>query len=760
MIDRWQHGDWVLPEEFLARHPPLAQHAEAVADLIYEELCLREEYRCQRPLQEFVDRFPEWREQLELLFDCQRLLGPVTRLQFPTAGKTFGDFRLLGELGAGPQSRVFLARQTSLADRAVVVKFTSCDVGEHLSLARLQHTHIVPLYSVHDHPDRGLRALCMPYFGGESLSRILEAIECQPRAKRTGGTILDFLDRLQSGRPITIKSDGPVRQALRNASYEDALCWIGACLAGGLQYAHERGLVHLDLKPSNVLLAADGLPMLLDFHLAREPVIPGQEPPCGLGGTEGYMSPEQTSALHAVQRGRAPTLPIDGRSDIYSLGVVLYESLTGTLPPSGSQRIQLCLRDVQVSPGLTGVVSKCLAANPADRYADMAGLAMDLWRHLRNLPLRGVRNRNFAERWRKWRRRRPYGMVLALTSFMILMSGLVLVAAVRSHFDECMNQVHTAVEAGEAQIAAGDWDRAIRTLQRGRSAARGLPMQDPLLHELDVRLQAAEQERASARRAACLRNLHQIADQVRFLYAVEDIPSDSLQSLEQSCVICWERRNEIVEGLEEDPRSRVQETAREDLLELAIFRAGLQMRLLPPRMVHNARSKAITILAAAEDFTGRSIVIDAERAFYPTAWSKDVTARPAAGYPRACAQTAWEHYALGRLLLKFDRLQEANAELARAVRLQPQRLWPNFYQGRCFYRLGRYIDAVAAYSVSIGAAPHAAGSFYNRALAFAALGQSERANRDYNEAVRLDPSLASFTPPWRNLSSSLFPLRR
>src|SRR5262249_44915983 len=152
---------------------------------------------------------------------CQRLLGPVTtRLQFPISGQTFGDFRLLEELGAGPQSRVFLARQASLADRPVVVKFTSCNIGEHLSLARLQHTHIVPLYSVHDHPDRGLRALCMPYFGGDSLSQVLEATESQARAKRTGGTILNFLDELQLGRPITIRAEGPLRQALRNASYE------------------------------------------------------------------------------------------------------------------------------------------------------------------------------------------------------------------------------------------------------------------------------------------------------------------------------------------------------------------------------------------------------------------------------------------------------------------------------------------------------------------------------------------------------------
>src|SRR5205807_3094797 len=137
---------------------------------------------------------------------------------------------------------------------------------------------------------------------------------------------------------------GAARAYLARASHVEAVCWIGACLADALQYAHEHGLVHMDVKPSNVLLAADGQPMLLDFHLAREPIRPAGPLGEWVGGTLAYMSPEQQTALDAVRAGREVPVAVDGRSDLYALGLLLYEALGGRLPlpPTGPPRLERC----------------------------------------------------------------------------------------------------------------------------------------------------------------------------------------------------------------------------------------------------------------------------------------------------------------------------------------------------------------------------------------------------------------------------------
>jgi serine/threonine protein kinase/tetratricopeptide (TPR) repeat protein len=744
MIQRWQRGDRPLPEDFLARHPQLWDHPEAAADLIYEEFCLRQEYGLELPVEQVLLRFPQWRPQLEVLFECQRLLGPRRALpQFPAPGDSLGDFQLLAELGRGAQGRAYLASQNSLGDRPVVLKLMPCEAREHLSLARLQHTHIVPLYSVQEHQAPRLRTLCMPYFGGATLAQLLEVLRPQPLWRRTGRDLVGALDRVQARAPLTSPDVGPTRQTLIRASYVEAVCWVGTCLADALQYAHERGLVHLDLKPSNVLLAADGQPMLLDFHLARAPIHPGGEAPHWLGGTAPYMSPEQHAALLAIQQGRKVAVAVDGRSDIYSLGLMLYEALGGSVPVPGRKWPSLRRCNPQVSVGLEDVIRKSLAGNPGDRYCSMSALAADLRRHLAHFPLSGVRNRSLTERYRKWRHRQPHGAALVGMMLAVLTAAGAVVTGAASHFVLRMDQASTALEEAQIQMDKGEWEEAITTLRRGLCLAQRLPFQGHLTEELERMLGTAEKAQTIALRAAAAGDLHRLTDRLRFLYGMAHFPPETLRELDAGCRDLWLNRRMIADWLSPSLGSDAQADVRNDLLDLAIYWADLKVARAPLSLKQEARREALVVLNEAETLLGPSAVVEQERKFHGAVRRESVRGDLARGPgQKPASHTAWEHYALGRSLLKSGDLQRADEEMERAVAIQPQGLWANFYQGLCAYRLGRYEEAAMAYSVCIGAAPRAACCFFNRALAFEALARDEQALRDYDQALRIDPRLA------------------
>jgi serine/threonine protein kinase len=698
MMRRWRQGERPLAEEFLHRHPELRDHPEAAADLVYEELCLRQEFGPEVADEEILRRFPEWRPQLEVLFDCQRVLGPRRAApRFPAAGEAFDDFLLLAELGGGSHGHVFLASQTSLGDRPVVVKLTTCDAGEHLALARLQHTNVVPLYSVRDHPELGIRALCMPYFGGATLDRLLEALRSVPPGRRTGHDLLDALDRSQAAAPLAAAERGPARQALAGGDYAPAVCRLGACLAEALQYAHERDVVHLDLKPANVLVAADGQPMLLDFHLARGPIFPDDEAPPWLGGTDGYMSPEQQSALRAVAQGRKVPLPVDGRSDVYSLGVVLYEALAGCRPAPDGAVLPLHRCNPRVGVGLSDVIRKCLAADARDRYPRAGDLAADLRRHLADLPLAGVRNRSPAERWRKWRRRRPHGVALAGMALAVLAAAVAVAAAGAGHFLQRIEQARASLDDGRAQAERGEWEGAVRTLRRGRSAARDVPFQGNLADDLGRRLALAERARSAADRSAAARELHRLADRVRLLCGTDDLPHDRLAGLEASCLALWANRDRLAALLAPAGEAATATTVREDLRDVAMFLADLRVRLAPPGGEAEARRAALAVLEEAEASFGPSRALDEERRLHGAPGRAGRAWQPRPG-------GAWEECALARSLLRSGQPAEAAARAERAARLQPGGLWPNYYRGLCAFRSGRFRVAARAYAACVGAA--------------------------------------------------------
>jgi serine/threonine protein kinase/tetratricopeptide (TPR) repeat protein len=738
MATAWRRGETPAAEEFLARHSELCEDDEAVLRLIYEEICLREDVGHPFTSTEVVNRFPSRRAEILDFLDCHRLLRPhSTSPAFPEVGDRLGDFHLLAELDRGALGRVFLATQPALADRPVVLKLTPCVGGEHLTLARLQHTYIVPLYWVQDFPERNLRVLCMPYLGGTTLARLLTLLHARPAGRRCGKDLVNLLDEAQASAPLPWPANGPARQFLTQASYVQAVCWIGACLADALHYAHERGLVHLDLKPANVLLAADGQPMLLDFHLAREPVRPGEAAPERLGGTPGYMSPEQQAALGAVRTGQPVAVAVDSRSDLYSLGLLLYEALGGAAPAGGPSPPRLSGCNPQVSVGLADVLHKCLSPDPHDRYADAATLAADLRRHRGNLPLRGVVNRSLTERWRKWRRRRPHALALLAMCFVVVFTVLLAGAGTVADMSRRFRAAKNALADGREQLGKHEYTQAVHTLTRGLAEARSLPASDALAGALERWL-------CVARRAESAQKLHEVADRLRFVYGMEGLSADEMRALEKTCRAVWDARGRLAARAETPLEHGLEQRIQTDLIDLVILWADLGARLAPAAGAPAARKKALRVLTEAEALFGTSIVLCRERQSHAEALGQTDTANAAARRASELVpRTAWEHYALGRYHFRTGDLILAVGEFERALELRPQELWPNYYRGLCAYRLGRYEDAARAFHACVALAPTCADCFYNRALAHEALGQAAPALRDYDRALQLAPHLAA-----------------
>ena len=707
MAARYAAGGSAFAEEFFERHPELSRSPEAAFELVAEELALRAEYGPPAAPGELAARFPQWRARVEALAECQRLFGPSAPP--PASGERLGEFDLVRELGSGAHGRVFLAAQPNLGGRRVVLKLGPAEGAEHISLARLQHTHVVPLYGAAEFPERGLRALVMPDFGGRTLESAQFHVQTLGRPA-TGRDLWEFVRAESAG----------AAPAFWGTLLERPAWWaagrIGACLADALRAAHDRGLLHLDIKPSNILIAGDGTPMLLDFHLAHPPLAAGESPAGRLGGTPGYMAPEHAWAVEAVRAGEGVPGNLDGRADVFSLG----RTLAGFLGAAGGRP----------SRGLIDILDKATAPDPAGRYATAAEFASDLRRHLADLPLRGVRNRSLGERLGKWRRRNP------LAAPAILLAGALAagLAGAALGSEDSARRARAYLEAGRAEFRAG---RVIDAASEFRAAEAAL-VAEPLRGTLRAEVAAA---RRGAEARAAAQELRAMADRVRLL-TLGEIAPDQARALAAECQAVVARRGEIAERLaasaDDGPDWKP------DLLDLAVAGAALEVGLAEPVMRPELARRALADLDAWGAGFGPSAALEAGR-FRLATEAGDIAAARRAELALAAtpSRSAADSVRVGRALEGLCRAPEALAEFERARRADPRSVWAHAAAGATLLRSGDSAGAWAAFGAAVALEPGAAWCWYNRALAARRLGRVDDALADLARALELAPA---FTP--------------
>jgi serine/threonine protein kinase/tetratricopeptide (TPR) repeat protein len=729
----WPLGEALPVEKLLEKHPELADCQDAVVRLIVEEVDQRRRRGEHVSVGELYNRFPK------LYVPLMDVLGATPQLNLPDHGpppmETFGQFHLLHELGHGGGGRVYLASQSDLANRLVVLKFIPNEISEHLSLARLQHTSIVPLFGVYDDPDDNRRALCMPFFGSTTLGHVMDGLEKTKPDRRTGADFLRVLEEREHELPHgAAGSEGPGRHYLRDASYVQAVCWIGACLADALNYAHQRGLLHLDIKPSNVLLATDGQPMLLDFHLASPPLNVGDEPPEYFGGTPVYMSPEQRTACEDVTFARPITQAVDARADLYSLGMLLFVQLAGG-EPAQHERTPGDLRrfNPEVSIGLSDILARCTADDPTQRYQTAAELAADLRHHLEDKPLTGVPNRSLAERWVKWRRREPY----ALTRLLLVIGLFVAVAGagtlVFGSFARQQELTQSYFDAGVSQMNKQEFAQAAVSFREGIEAARAFGVRDDLREALENRFAFAEH-------AARGKDLHDKVEQLRNMSLADSLDTLHLLTMEAICKEMWKLREPLLAKQPESVDPSFDQRVRRDLVELAICWGEAHVRWGKPEQVADRRKFARDILAACADFTPSAAVLEWYRGLYadvgPVVPDLDGALRR--------GLSAWEGYCLGRLFLKSGEYAKATGALEESRHEGPADYWTNYCLGLSELRRERYPQAEEAFSVCVGKRSAEPIGYQRRGETRAARATPEAwraALADYDYALALRPNV-------------------
>jgi serine/threonine protein kinase/Flp pilus assembly protein TadD len=730
----------------VVRRPARPDCPEVHDEIDSEEVTAFQDVQVRRleNLGSWADSFLEKPEQIRLLQEVHRSDPHLahrlaqTAVAMPEVGTDFVGFRLVKEIGKGAFARVFLAIQGDLADRLVILKVSQSFDDESGTLAQLQHTNIVPIYSVHRADP--LQAVCMPFFGLTTLAHILKDVKGQGAFPESGKSLVSTLVARNSTAQIRNakaeirntkspedSSEGSseesalpqvpaatngragastaILEKLQSLTYVDAVLWMGERLASGLAHAHERGILHRDLKPANILVTDEGQPMLLDFNLAHDTKTRSRFSVALLGGTLPYMAPEQLAAY------RDETVAENCNSDVYSLGVIFYELLAGRHPfelryGPFEDVINRMIADRQsrprsirkwnraVSPAVEGIIRRCLEPNPARRYQSARELQEDLQRQLANQPLKNAPNPSVIERIQKWVRRHP--RLASASSLGIISSlavlGMISLFIVRGH----------RIARLEADSLNGEFQNELRTAEFLLTPYTADP--EKLRQGLDVGQQALAR------------------------YQVLENPA--WQESQSFRLLSQEKQDQL----------------REDLGEISFLIARahqLQAHVRPKSERQIEAQTALMWNTQAEKCFGQDSASSA-LAFQRNQIERLISSEGNAGRLPAVKEllvprTSMDHYLLGIEYHSRGQYQRALEFLEKATRKNPTSFWAWFMAGVCHDNLSHFEAAASCYSTCIALQAEFPWSYFNRGLAELRLKKYEEALADFSQVIERKP---------------------
>ena len=434
-------GSPISPDELLARHPEDAEHLRGYLSGLG-------------------------------LFHAAAIAPKAPQPIALTGGKlqlaqTIGDFQLVREIGRGGMGVVFEAEQISLKRRVAlkILPFTAGhdekQIGrfknEAQAAARVEHPNIVPVYAVGH--ENGVHYYAMQLIDGQSLTKMLAELQPQGRASSVGTTAPGHprAHAAAENRARSVSSGAP-RSAGSTHDHVRAIARLGIQAAEALAAAHEYGIVHRDVKPSNLLVDDHGKLWVTDFGLARCRESAGLTQSGDVLGTMRYMSPEQ-----ALGRGEL----VDHRTDIYSLGVSLYELATLHHPAGDATDAQLLVdRRRFVSKPLRHwnrhipidfqtIILKAIAEFPHERYVTAQKFADDLHRYLEGKPILASPP-SLVSRAGKWARRHR-GLVYAAAAVLLVavvgqFANMLLLAKQKAETERALAAAQTNLDHAHAVL--------------------------------------------------------------------------------------------------------------------------------------------------------------------------------------------------------------------------------------------------------------------------------------------------------------------